>query len=54
MPADHNSLIAEVIRQVSARFQPSPTDVKRRIEGLIDRDYMERDRESKGLYHYLA
>jgi len=51
---EHNSLVAEVIKQVSARFQPSPADVKRRIEGLIERDYMERDRESKGVYHYLA
>ena len=51
---EHNSLVAEVIKQVSARFHPSPTDVKKRIEGLIDRDYMERDKESKGVYHYLA
>ena len=51
---EHNSLIAEVLKQVSTRFHPSPTDVKKRIEALIDRDYMERDKESNGVYHYLA
>ena len=33
-------------------FQPS--DLKKRIESLIDRDYMERDRENTNQYNYVA
>jgi cullin 3 len=51
---EHASLVAEVIKQVAMRFQPAPADIKKRIEGLIDRDYMERDKDSKHVYHYLA
>jgi len=30
------------------------TDLKKRIESLIDRDYMERDKENSKQYHYIA
>lgn len=33
-------------------FQPA--DLKKRIESLIDRDYMERDKENQNQYHYVA
>ena len=32
----HNDLINEVIRQLTSRFTPSPPNIKKRIEGLID------------------
>jgi hypothetical protein len=28
--------------------------IKKRIEGLIERDYMERDKEDRRLYRYIA
>lgn len=31
-----------------------PTDLKKRIESLIERDYMERDKEFPNQYHYVA
>ena len=31
-----------------------PTDLKKRIESLIERDYMERDKEVPNQYHYVA
>ncbi|PIO29444.1 hypothetical protein AB205_0191830, partial [Aquarana catesbeiana] len=31
-----------------------PGDLKKRIESLIDRDYMERDKQDSKHYHYLA
>lgn len=31
-----------------------PSDLKKRIESLIDRDYMERDANDATTYHYLA
>ena len=33
-------------------FQPS--DLKKHIESLIDRDYMEQDKENQNQYHYVA
>jgi len=32
----HNDLISEVAHQLSTRFNPSMTMIKKRIEGLID------------------
>ena len=29
-------------------------DLKKRIESLIDRDYMERDKDNSNLYNYVA
>ena len=51
---DHANLVAEVTRQLSARFRPSPVDIKKRIEDLIERDYLERDAVDKKLYTYCA
>ncbi|CAM9533464.1 unnamed protein product [Chrysoparadoxa australica] len=49
----HNELIAEVTRQLSIRFSPSPQVIKKRIESLIEREYLERG-EDRRVYHYLA
>ena len=43
----HNDLVAEVTRQLSSHFVPSPTVIKSRIESLIDREYLERDRNDR-------
>lgn len=32
----HNDLINEVTRQLTSRFLPSPVDIKKRIETLLD------------------
>jgi len=50
---DHNNLVAEVIKQLKSRFQPAPNLIKRRIEALIEREYLERD-EDRTTYQYLA
>jgi cullin 3 len=50
----HNNLITEVTNQLSSRFMPSPTAIKKRIESLIEREYMERSPEDRKLYLYLA
>ncbi|KAG0221759.1 Cullin-3, partial [Actinomortierella wolfii] len=39
---EHNELIAEVITQLQSRFSPSPNMIKKRIEALIEREYLER------------
>lgn len=50
----HNLLVAEVIQQLNARFKPKPNDIKKRIEALIEQEYMERDANERGIYNYLA
>lgn len=51
---DHNSMIAEVTQQLASRFLPSPTIIKKRIESLIEREFLERDANDRKLYKYLA
>lgn len=31
-----------------------PADLKKRIESLIDRDYMEREKDNQNQYNYVA
>lgn len=50
---DHAQLVTEVLRQLST-FNPDPKFVKQRIEHLIDREYLERDKEKSNTYHYLS
>jgi len=51
---NHNTLIAEVVEQLNKRFQPSPLVIKKRIEGLIEREYMKRSDQDRKMYIYLA
>jgi cullin 3 len=50
----HNDLIAEVTKQLSSRFIPSPQFIKKRIEGLIEREYIERSEDDHRMYTYVA
>ena len=51
---DHNALIADVIAQLAASFLPHPNVIKQRIESLIEREFLERDRNNMRVYRYLA
>ena len=48
----HALLMSELFTQV--KFPVTPPDVKKRIESLIDREYVERDPRDPGTYRYLA
>uniref|UniRef100_A0A8C5FLC4 Cullin 4A n=1 Tax=Gadus morhua TaxID=8049 RepID=A0A8C5FLC4_GADMO len=48
----HNLLVSELYNQL--KFPVKPGDLKKRIESLIDRDYMERDKDTPTQYHYVA
>lgn len=50
----HNQLIAEVTRQMTGRFTPTPQLIKLRIESLIEREYLQRSAADRRLYNYLA
>lgn len=49
----HEPLIGEVISQLHF-FKPNPKLIKKRIEVLIDREYLERDENDPKIYKYLA
>ncbi|KAL1187759.1 Cullin-3B [Cardamine amara subsp. amara] len=51
---DHNNIITEVTKQLQSRFLANPTEIKKRIESLIERDFLERDSTDRKLYRYLA
>jgi len=48
----HNALMAELMTQI--KFPARPADLKKRIESLIEREYLERDRDDPSSYVYLA
>jgi len=50
----HNELIAEVTKQLSVRFVPKPQFIKKRIECLIEREYLERAQDDHRRYMYVA
>jgi len=48
----HQLLVSELFNQL--KFPVTPADLKKRIESLIDRDYMARDKENPKQYNYVA
>jgi len=48
----HSLLVSELFQQL--RFPLKPPDIKKRIESLIDREYLERDPGASSVYRYLA
>jgi Cullin family/Cullin protein neddylation domain len=48
----HQALIPQVLEQVKVPAQTA--DIKKRIESLIEREYMERDAKDRNRYNYLA
>jgi len=49
---DHRALMGEVMTQL--KFPASASDIKKRIETLIEREYMERIEGDRSKYKYLA
>ncbi|KAF8808726.1 Cullin-domain-containing protein [Phlegmacium glaucopus] len=49
----HNDLIHEVTQQLTSKFSPEPLAIKKRIEHLIEREYLERC-EDRRSYNYLV
>ncbi|XP_060566573.1 cullin-3-like [Ruditapes philippinarum] len=50
----HNVLVTECTEQLKSRFLPSPVVIKKRIEGLIEREYLARTPEDRKVYTYVA
>eukprot|EP00429_Kryptoperidinium_foliaceum_P007466 CAMPEP_0176023990 /NCGR_PEP_ID=MMETSP0120_2-20121206/11714_1 /TAXON_ID=160619 /ORGANISM="Kryptoperidinium foliaceum, Strain CCMP 1326" /LENGTH=743 /DNA_ID=CAMNT_0017357161 /DNA_START=67 /DNA_END=2298 /DNA_ORIENTATION=- len=49
----HQQLLSEVLSQLSF-FNPNPRVVKKRIEAMIEREYLERSPDNSQVYNYLA
>jgi cullin-4 len=48
----HPNLMAEVLSQIP--FPTKPAEIKARIASLIERDYLERDKDQSNVYNYQA
>ncbi|KAJ6262594.1 Cullin-3-A [Drechslerella dactyloides] len=49
----HQALMLQITEQLSKRFMPDPTMIKKRIESLIEREYLERNAQDLNTYTYL-
>eukprot|EP00898_Chlorokybus_atmophyticus_P003604 jgi/Chlat1/4244/Chrsp27S04315 len=50
----HQQLVLECVEQLNRMFKPDFKVIKKRIEDLIAREYLERDKENSNLFRYLA
>lgn len=50
----HSNLVNEVTDQLRSRFMPSPVIIKKRIEALIEREYLARTDMDRKTYAYVA
>lgn len=50
----HQQLVMECVEQLGRMFKPDFKAIKKRIEDLISRDYLERDKDNPNLFRYLA
>jgi cullin 2 len=50
----HNQLVENIIKEAKPRFAPSIGSIKKCIEGLIEKAYIERDNKSRDEYLYVA
>jgi len=50
----YQELMTETIKQLSTHFHPDPKLIKRRVEDLIAREYLERDAKDSSTIQYVA
>ncbi|XP_062017965.1 cullin-1-like [Rosa rugosa] len=50
----HQKLVMECVEMVQSIFKPDIKTIKKRIEDLITRDYLERDQEDSNMFKYVA
>ncbi|CAF2125578.1 unnamed protein product [Brassica napus] len=50
----HQQLVSECVEQLSRMFKPDIKAIKKRMEDLITRDYLERDKENANMFRLAA
>jgi len=50
----YQDLINAVIEAVGKRFHPVVADIKKRIDDLVEKEYLRRDEADTNLFHYVA
>ncbi|XP_019175238.1 PREDICTED: cullin-1-like [Ipomoea nil] len=50
----YQQLVMECVEQLGRMFKPDVKAIKKRIEDLITRDYLERDKDNPNMFKYLA
>ncbi|KAJ7279866.1 hypothetical protein O6H91_Y373500 [Diphasiastrum complanatum] len=50
----HQQLVLECVEQLGRMFKPDFKIIKKRIEDLISREYLERDKDNPNLFRYVA
>lgn len=50
----HQTLVLEVMQQLSRMFKADNKTIKKRLEDLINREYIERDKDNAQLFKYMA
>ena len=50
----HQELVMEVVRTLKERFRVDPPEIKKAVDSLIERDYMERAEGTRDTYNYLV
>eukprot|EP00243_Klebsormidium_subtile_P006329 TRINITY_DN2673_c0_g1_i1.p1 TRINITY_DN2673_c0_g1~~TRINITY_DN2673_c0_g1_i1.p1 ORF type:complete len:750 (+),score=285.37 TRINITY_DN2673_c0_g1_i1:24-2252(+) len=50
----HQQLVLECVEQLGRMFKPDFKVIKKRIEDLISREYLERDKDNPNMFRYLA
>lgn len=50
----HQDLILEATKILQSKFMPDPQVIKKRIEHLIEREFLARDKDDRRFFNYLA
>jgi cullin 1 len=50
----HTLLMQEVISQLQSRFKPQVPDIKKMIDHLLEKEYIERCADARDSYNYVA
>lgn len=50
----HQQLVLECVEQLGRMFKPDFKVIKKRVEDLIARDYLERDKDNPNMFKYVA